>query len=206
MDESGDLGFDFAKRGTTKYFVITFVSVGDIKKFRKVIKKVKSISLGKKYKKMPEIKFSKSPVEIRVKILKNLLKTDFKFIYFVLNKSKIKQNLRNKKDKLFNYISGLLLEHLLKNYPKEMINLIVDKVKTKKLAVEDFDNYLDLKAFITDDRISLEVKHELSQNDLGLQATDFITGSIFQAYERENWKYYNIIKNRYLKGLVWPPK
>lgn len=51
MDESGDLGFDFSKKGTTKYFVVALVLTKDVRKFQKVVRDTKSKMLKKKYKK-----------------------------------------------------------------------------------------------------------------------------------------------------------
>jgi hypothetical protein len=51
MDESGDLGFDFLKRGTTKHFLITFLFTNNKRPIEKCVKKVYS-GLNKKYKKV----------------------------------------------------------------------------------------------------------------------------------------------------------
>lgn len=43
MDESGDLGFDFSKQKTSRFFVVTFLfvpSAGEVKKVRKIIKRI----------------------------------------------------------------------------------------------------------------------------------------------------------------------
>lgn len=40
MDESGDLGFDFSKQKTSRYFVITFLMIEDHKIGDVVIKKI----------------------------------------------------------------------------------------------------------------------------------------------------------------------
>lgn len=153
---------------------------------------------------MPELKFSKSPDAVRKKLLINLLKTDFQFMYFVANKQKIYGDLREKKDKFFNYVTGLLLDHLLKDNPTDIVNLVVDKVKTKKIAVRDFDNYMELKRQISGEQTRLNIQHELSQNDYGLQAVDFVSGAIFRGYERNDWSFYNIIRGRRQFGTVWP--
>ena len=39
LDESGDLGFNFRKKKTSKYFIVTFLfTTGDVKEFEKIIK------------------------------------------------------------------------------------------------------------------------------------------------------------------------
>lgn len=40
MDESGDLGFDFTKDKTSRYFVITFLMIDDPKPGSKIIKNI----------------------------------------------------------------------------------------------------------------------------------------------------------------------
>lgn len=40
LDESGDLGFDFSKGKTSKYFVITFLFVVNKDQVEKIVKKI----------------------------------------------------------------------------------------------------------------------------------------------------------------------
>ena len=40
LDESGDLGFDFEKKRTTKYFVVTFLFVNEKRPIEKIIKSI----------------------------------------------------------------------------------------------------------------------------------------------------------------------
>ena len=48
MDESGELGFDFKKKKTSKFFVVTFIFTKDKSNLDKIIKKVfKSIPKNK---------------------------------------------------------------------------------------------------------------------------------------------------------------
>jgi len=49
LDESGDLGFNFNKRKTSKFFVITFLATENKKIIEKIVKKTHS-ELKKKYK------------------------------------------------------------------------------------------------------------------------------------------------------------
>ena len=70
--------------------------------------------------------------------------------------------------------------------------------------MEDFDNYISMKKSFVSNTNKLVVKHELSHNSAGLQIVDFICGSIFQHYERNNFEYFDIIKEKCIKGKVWP--
>jgi len=49
LDESGDLGFNFKKKKTSKFFVVTCLFVENKKPFEKIVKKTHS-ELKKKYK------------------------------------------------------------------------------------------------------------------------------------------------------------
>lgn len=49
LDESGDLGFDFDKKGTSKYFLITCLFTAKKRMIEKVVSKTHS-DLKKKYK------------------------------------------------------------------------------------------------------------------------------------------------------------
>ena len=57
LDESGDLGFDFTKKRTTKYFVVTLLFVDEKRPIEKVVRDIHR-GLRKKYRSYYDKTFS----------------------------------------------------------------------------------------------------------------------------------------------------
>ena len=106
--------------------------------------------------------------------------------------------MRDKKEKLHNYLAGFLAESLSYDYAKERrFKIIVDKFIMSKEKRLEFDWYLKNRLFNSHRGSNLpriEVLHEDSQQHPGLQAADFVAGSIFQYYERGISEFYEMIK------------
>jgi len=206
LDESGDLGFDFSKKGTSKNFLITVLLTRESKKIANCIKHLKEDALQKKYKKIPEIKFNNSPEVFRKRIIHKLSQQEIFILVFCLNKRKIVSKLHDKKDKVYNYITGLLFDKILNaTNPNEELIMTVDKVKVGKIQIEDFNFYLGLKLFLAgQSNRKLVVNHVDSQKDRCIQAVDFISGSIFRKYEFRNLNFYNLIKSKIISEIFWP--
>jgi hypothetical protein len=47
-----------------------------------------------------------------------------------------------------------------------------------------------------DPKIPLEIKHKNSCSDYGLNAVDLFSWGIFRKYERKDWEWYNIFKEK----------
>ena len=206
LDESGDLGFDFKKKGTSKHFLITVLLTREPKKIANCIKHLKEDALQKKYKKIPEIKFNNSPEVFRKRVIQKLSAQEIFILVFCLNKIKIVNKLHDKKDKVYNYVTGLLFDKILNaTNPDEELIMTVDKVKVGKIQMEDFNFYLGLKLFMAgqQDR-KLKVIHVDSQKDRCIQAVDFISGSIFRKYEFRNLNLYDLIRSKIISEVFWP--
>jgi hypothetical protein len=206
LDESGDLGFDFSKKGTSRHFIITVLLTRDPKRIANCIRHLKEDALQQKYKKVPEIKFNNSPEPFRDRVIQKLAQQEIFVLAFCLNKAKIVAKLHDKKDKVYNYVAGLLFDKILNAAnPGEDLVMTVDKVKVGKIQIEDFNFYLGLKLFLAGQpERKLEVIHEDSQRDRCLQAVDFICGSIFRKYEFRDMGLYNLLKGKIISEVFWP--
>ena len=194
IDESGDLGFK--KKGASKYFMITLLITKDPKKVKRVIKKCRQRILKKKHKKFPELKASKSSPLIRKYILKELAKLDLSVLTIILNKSQVYDYLKTKREKLYNYIAGLILAEAQLEPSYE--NVVIDKRVKKKAVRRDFDTYIqdkiDKKRLLPIKR--LRISHFNSQKREALQAMDFVSWAIFRKYEHKDTIYYDFIKEK----------
>lgn len=190
VDESGDLGFT---EKSSRYYVIATAEVHNPLIADRIIKRVRK-KLKKKEKNIPEFKFSGSSEKIRNLIFKEILDTEMKFSTIVLEKKMVYDYLRNKKQVLHNYLTGFLVESLSYYEDENDFRIIVDKFIMQKERRDEFDNYLRLRMSNRSRTKNLEVFHENSEQHAGLQIADFIAGAVFQKYERQIEKYYNVIR------------
>lgn len=193
LDESGELGF---KESSSKYFVIALLSCdeGELYSLRRIMKKVRSKIIKKKMKKYPEIKGNNSTDKIRKDVLNRFLLTNSEIFYIVLEKSRVFEYLKSKKNKLYNYISNLILNEC--SLENSHVCLIVDKSKTSRSLREDFDNYIRNNLTENNSNCKITIKHENSQSEGCLQVLDFVSWSIYRNYEYKDPQFMEIIKDK----------
>lgn len=214
IDESGDLGY---KEGSTKYFVVAFLYVRDTPPFRDKFRWLHR-RLVRHYRYFyDELKFSESKDSVRRKGLQLICDEEgCNFGIVVVNKSRIWEDHEFYHDNklLYRYI----VVHNVMNglIPKlafqERLNVIIDR-RIEKRRREEFDRYVKLKAYQVSRRINgrnivysdrIFVDHRDSKFDPCLQAADFLAGAEFQRFERRNYAYHNIIRNKMNEFIYWP--
>ncbi len=193
LDESGELGF---KSTSSKYFIITLLSCdeGEIYDLRRIMKKVRSKIIKKKLKRYPELKGNNSTDNIRKDVLKRFVRTHSEIYVIILKKSKVYEYLKTKKNKLYNYISNLILNEC--SLEGNHISLVVDKSKTNRSLREDFDGYVRKSLNQKNQDCKLIIKHENSQKEGCLQVLDFVSWSIFRNYEYNDSRFMDIVKDK----------
>ena len=202
IDESGDLGF--GGKGS-RYFILACVKIDDEKTnidFRRIPKKIRRISLKKKYKEMAELKFHNSSNQIRVKFLEKVSKLNIEIYVLIVEKRYTNSALIGNLPILYNYLIKILLEKVLKNFDKnKKLDICLDKCMSAS-QTENFENYIKTEFFyIFRNLPNLKIEHHNSCSDEGLQVLDFICGAFGYKYNTaglsENSDYYaNIIKNK----------
>lgn len=190
LDESGDLGFN---KESSKVFVIVILIQRIPNQLRKCIRDTKKNCFKKSKNKAKELKFNKSSNRVKKYLLKKLSNKNIEIYYICLYKEEIPSHLR-KADKLYMFLSFRLIRMVKEKYPNVPIELKVDKSLSKNKRA-DFDRWI-----MNEYRVN-EVVHELSQNSYGLQAVDFIAGAIFRKYERDDGKFFEIIKDKVVKKI-----
>ncbi len=201
MDESGDLGFDFSKKKTSKFFIISFLFVdGEMEKKRvgKIVKKVFS-NFSKK-----EVKFHhnalhayKETPTIRTQILGSLSKMPVSIMSICLNKKNVYTSLQDEMHLLYNYVTNILLDRICKKkiLPLDKkIHLIASQRETNKFLNKNFKGYLEKQAK-NKHSINIEVEIMPFFNNKCLQVVDFVSWSLFRYREYGDNFYRNLIKN-----------
>jgi len=205
LDESGDLGFDFVNKSPSKFFTVSILVIKNESDNRK-LQKVAKITLRRKFQKknnVYELKGSKCPLHVKKYFYKKSKDIKFKIYSITLDKRKAYNRLEKDKERVYNFISRLVLNQIpLKNSNKG-VNIIVDKSKTKK-NIAEFDHYIlsQIKS-VFDPKTPLNIYHYNSTTSFGLQAVDLFCWGIRRKYEHKDKEWLNVFKNKVVYDEVY---
>jgi hypothetical protein len=193
LDESGELGFGGK---SSNYFIITLMSCdeGELPAIRRIMKRVREKLIKKKLKRLPELKGNNSSSKVRKEVLERFTKIKAEIFTIILKKSKIYEYLKDKKDKLYNYLSNLILNEC--SFDTAEVFLIVDRSKSNRSLREDFDRYIKSEISKNNSSCNLNILHQNSQKEQCLQVLDFVSWAIFRNYEYNDSVYFDIIKSK----------
>jgi hypothetical protein len=201
LDESGDLGFDFTKRKTSRKFVITLLVSDDREtatQFKKAVRRTlkNKVNHKKKRKIVREMKGTQTRHEVKEYFFRNMPTTGWRIYSVVLNKERVYPKLKTKqgKKKLYNFLARFILEKVdLRNHGTA-VNLIIDRCKNRE-EIRDFNNYIanQLEGLLPLN-VPLYITHELSQDNTGLQVVDLFCWGLYRKYESNDTKWYDVFK------------
>ena len=197
MDESGDLGFDFSKQGTSSYFLVTFLFTGKKRPIEKCVKKVHS-GLRKKFRKIGVLHAYREEPVTRKRLLSCLAKKDCKIMTILLNKRNVYTRLQNEKAVLYNYVTNILLDRI---FTKKLlpsggdVEIVASRRETNRFLNQSFQSYLSSQLAKNHD-IKMRISIKTPFQEKALQAVDFVSWAIFRKYEHEDDTYYNIIRGK----------
>ena len=188
LDESGDLGFS---QKSSNYFVITLLVTSEKKYIENKLKKYKTkLMRSKKYKKLHELKANNSNDKVRFDVLDIIVTSNVEIYTIILNKKITYDYLKSQKEKLYNYLTRLILDECDLN--GRSVHFIIDKRAKKKMIRDDFDKYIKQK----NSKVKLNISHFDSGNSHGLQLVDFISWSIFKNYESRDSRFIDFFYNK----------
>lgn len=201
LDEAGDLGFDFSKPRTTKTFVITLlVAPDDLPLRRAVARTLKhKVHKGRKTraaKRVRELKGARTSLAAKHYFWRQVQAAEFGLYALVLNKERVNEALRRRPERLYNYVSRLLIEKCPLDQATDRVILTLDRSKAKAEQA-DFNQYLtgQLKAFLPP-QIPLNIYHAPSEENAGVQAVDLFCWGIFRKYERQDLEWYRVFQGK----------
>lgn len=109
-----------------------------------------------------------------------------------LNKMRVNDNLQSAagKKKLYNFLARILLQQVDLTAPGNAVTLVIDKSKNKD-EIADFNEYVanQLDALLPLE-VPLNIYHERSHENTGLQAVDLFCWGIFRKYEHRDYRWY----------------
>lgn len=204
LDESGDLGFNPAKR-VSKYFIVTILAVNEKNKIEKTVKKIHA-SLRKKIKRLSGgvLHCYKEKPITRKRLLTMLANQQISIMTIYLNKKNVYTKLQDEKHVLYNYVVNILLDRIFhkKLLPvQEKITLIAAKRETNRFLNLNFASYLQNKV-LQNHKVPITIQIKTPAEEKCLQAVDFVSWAIFKRYEDDNSDYYLIIKSKIVEEKV----
>lgn len=204
QDESGDLGFDFSKQKTSRFFVITAVLMdeGVQKGTEKAVKEV--FRKYAKPKAHPEgvLHATKETPTVRRKLLQEVAERDVSVYAVVLNKERVKDELRKKPAKLYNYVSQVLLKYICNAGKLDAVGnrLVASRRETKRLLNDDFSQYLETQIGELS-AAGLTVCIASPYEEKCLQVADCVCWSIYRAVEHGDDSYKRLLRPTQVKIL-----
>ncbi len=202
LDESGDLGFDFEKSRTSKFFLITFLYCKNKRPIEKIVA-LTHAELKKQHKMKGGILhcYQQKPIT-RQRLLNRLAGCDCCVMTIYLNKRRIYAYIQNETDALYSYLTNILLDRILTKKllgsNPDNIQLIASRKETNKFLNKNFRKYLENEIrnnHGTEIKVEIKMPHE----EKGLQAVDFVSWAIFRKQEYEDESYYNLIKSKIIE-------
>ena len=195
LDESGDLGFNFNNKGTTDFFIVTFLITENKKPIEKIIKNIHE-GLRKKYKiKGGALHAVKEERVTILRLCRQIVKTDCQIAVIYLDKRQVETILRKNSSKIYNQMVSILTNRIIEKNrvdSNQKIELIASRKETNKFINQNFSNQL-----LKDLKISkFDIKIKAPHQEKSLQAVDIISWSIFRKYEHKDQTFYKIIKKK----------
>lgn len=196
LDESGDLGGLGHKTSESRqYFVLAALVGREDLPIKRCIKDIRRKKIKKKYKKISELKFSDSDDTIRRRVLECIGRTNNDIAYALLRKSQVNENLCDKPQKVYNFLTKNLIYRILSKYEVSGgVDIIVDK-SLYGVQRANFDDYLAGRIGASMP-VEINVSHVDSRQCSCIQAVDFIAGAINRKYRDNDDRYYGTIEGR----------
>ncbi|MES9988117.1 MAG: DUF3800 domain-containing protein [Candidatus Thiodiazotropha endolucinida] len=204
LDESGDLGFDWSKSKTSRYFVITLLVCDSSKTqegFKKAVRRTLKNKLNHRKRNnriVHELKGADTAVNIKAYFQRHVPENGWWIYSVTLNKARVNPDLQTKqgKKKLYNFLARFLLEHVVFPENLPVVNLVVDRCKNSD-EIKDFNQYVEnqLQALLPLET-RLFISHEASQDNPGLQAVDLYCWGIARKDDKGDRAWYNLYRDK----------
>jgi hypothetical protein len=202
LDESGDLGFDFEKPKTSRKFVITLLVCENreaLDGIRKAVNRTlkNKINHKKSGRQVQELKGTGTTLEVKRYFYRHLYWEGWQLYTVVLNKARVNDDLRlpHAKKKLYNFLSRFILEKIDLADVTPAVTLVTDRCKNRD-EIKDFNAYVanQLEALLPLN-VPLNIYHERSHENQGLQAVDLFCWGIFRKYEVADMEWYEVYRD-----------
>jgi len=213
LDESGDLGGELSKPGTSQHFVITLLLTATQDARRGVEKAVErtirnKIRRGKQGKIATlEIKGTNTSLEVKQYFYRQVRDLDFALYTIILNKQHMSASIATEQERLYNDIARRILEQLPLHAATDRVVLMLDRRKSQA-DQRALHHYLSDRLHERLPRnIPLEIFPVASNESKGIQAVDLFCWGIYRKYEVSDLTWYHSFSPKIrAERLLFPPK
>lgn len=196
LDESGDLGFDFDKK-TTRMFTICILATASLESYyaiRKAVEKTlrRKVNRGARARiRRDELKGTTSSMETKRYFYRLIADRPFSLFAMTLNKKRVHRELAEVPDRLYNFISRVVLSKIPFEKANDQVRLVVDRSKGKA-GMKEFNEYIisQLKGRLNP-KVPLHIEHRTGQEEPVLQACDLFCWGIFRSRETKDPEWLN---------------
>jgi hypothetical protein len=210
LDESGDLGFDFDEKDSSRFLTIAILATSHretVKAIGCAVQKTLRRKVNSKKKRENELKGTRTAIEVKRYFYGLVSDCTFGIYAMTLDKQGVQEELRSDpqtKSRLYNFIARQVLEQIPFEKAVGPVELIVDKSKGKA-EVSEFNAYVmeHLKGRI-DPRVSVNIFHRESCADRCLSAIDLFTWGIFRSHERSDTQWLDCFRSKVLLDGQFP--
>ena len=194
IDESGTLP-DVKDR----FVAIAGIGLEKIKEGENLINRTLK-SLRREKNKIKEVKFYYAGERTKRRVLSGIVSAEFEVFTVVVDKKgrKISDTPEN-----FALLVGELISEINFWNPERNLKIIIDRHFCKKDDERNFNKFLEEN---TKRNISFSIQHIDSQQNFIVNLADFAAGAILAKYNKNNFQFYDIIKESILleKIINWP--
>ncbi|OGR96436.1 MAG: hypothetical protein A2016_10705 [Elusimicrobia bacterium GWF2_62_30] len=200
LDESGDLGFDFVNHKPTVHFTIAVLEIHGFDNNRALGTAVK-LTLRRKLKALRgessgELKGSAADLATKKYFYGIARPIPFRIYSITVQKEAAMQDFCQDKERIYNYLSYLVLNRVSLNDSHVRVIITVDKRKTRP-QIREFNRHIIAQVESRlNPHVPLEILHMSSQEVPQLQAADLFAWGIFRKYERKDTEWLNIFSAR----------
>lgn len=205
LDESGDLGFNFENKKTSRFFVITCLVAQDLKPIQQAVDRTLKNKIRKKRKNKQdeELKGSKTNIDIKKYFYKQM--RDYQGFYLssvILDKYTLKKYKNINKADLYDFLAEFLLTKVNYSGNCPTVKFYIDKSKNAKEISAFNKAVLSALQECSKSKPSITIDHLDSKKNAGLQATDMFCHGIARKYEIKDQAWYSFYRDRIKEEIL----
>ena len=202
LDESGDLGFDFDQKRPSDFFTVCILatshraSVAGLRKAAKITLRRKVNKGGRARKFKTELKGTETTLAAKTHFYEQVRALQFGIYAITLNKRRVYDELKQKKDHVYNYVARLVLDEIPFEQASTRVQLVIDKSKSRA-EIDNFDTYVvnQLKGRVQP-KVLIDIDHIGSHEDGVLQAADLFTWGVSRKYQSGDCAWFDIFREK----------
>jgi hypothetical protein len=202
LDESGDLGFDFVNAKPSKYFTICILATSHratnmaLKDAVRRTMRRKLNPMSKRKRIVEELKGVGTTLAVKKYAWRHVADAAFGIYAITLNKKRLYHRLTEDRDRVYNFVTRLVIDRLPFDRADGPVQLVVDRSKGAA-AIRAFNDYIrrQLEGRI-DPSLALDFAHEDSRAWPGLQWADLFAWGIRQKYEHKDTAWLDVFREK----------